>query len=149
MKPTLTHKCSGCGSHDTFYKTITRSREWLAWEKEVARRFCTEENTEPVFDVDESREIDAISPGHFEAFLEFTTKNRAKSFQEGYSKGRDEEAMGCFNHVQEEVKIERTRILEELRKLERGMWSPTPDTMYLTGWLDVCKKMRRAIRNKK
>lgn len=51
--------CAGCvGGHDTFWKTVTDSAQWQAWEK-----------SGPSFDVDECRECGHISQAHFQAFL--------------------------------------------------------------------------------
>ena len=60
------HKCNGCeGGHPTFFNTVTSSPQWKAWYD-----YNHEENM--MFDLDESQECNAISPAHFEAFLQFT-----------------------------------------------------------------------------
>lgn len=60
--PEYESKCTGCGTHPSFWKTVVESKEWSEWEK-IANK--------EGFDCDESREIGAFSPEHFSAFLDF------------------------------------------------------------------------------
>ncbi len=77
MKPIKRQKCSGCGWHDTIYKTFFGSKEWQAWELEVAKRMHEQsENIDwkayhGVWDVDEARELGIMSRGHFDDFIKF------------------------------------------------------------------------------
>lgn len=52
--------------YPTFYETVVHSPQWQAWEK-VAH--------EHGFDWHESTEIGALSPKHFQAFLDWVKKN--------------------------------------------------------------------------
>ena len=69
--------CSGCkDGHSSFHRTIIRTPEWSAWEKEVSRRMNKHiRNKSKVFtgcwDVDECREAGWISEGHIKDFLKF------------------------------------------------------------------------------
>lgn len=59
--------CDGCAEgHPSFWKTVTESDEWAAWER-----------SNPPFDVDESRECGWLSASHFAAFLEFAAAMRS------------------------------------------------------------------------
>lgn len=51
----------------TFYGTVVNSPEWQAWIKENEQQ--------PQFDVHESMETGWLSPGHFQAFLEFVRRH--------------------------------------------------------------------------
>lgn len=66
------YKCSD-GFHNSFWATVIESPQWDLWEKEVYRRFHTE-SKEGVWDVDECRECNWISPEHFQDFLKFLNK---------------------------------------------------------------------------
>lgn len=56
------YPCSD-GWHDSFWKTVVESPQWLAWVKENQR--------EPKFDIDECQECGWISQKHFQAFIKF------------------------------------------------------------------------------
>jgi len=49
--------------YQKFYQTIVKSPQWQLWVEE--------NETNPQYDVHESMEIGALSPKHFQAFLEF------------------------------------------------------------------------------
>lgn len=70
--------------HPTFYGTVTSSPQWKAWYDEQMRRFGESrlnEKTrmvegEPMFDIDETIGIGAISQEHFQEFLRFVIKKQ-------------------------------------------------------------------------
>ena len=66
--------CVGCkDGHSSFWRTITNSKEWLAWEKENSKRM----NAKPMgncFDVDECREVGIMSKEHWAEFIKFVSK---------------------------------------------------------------------------
>ena len=64
------YKCHD-GYHPSFWKTIVESPQWKAWEREVGRRLSKNVVDQPVFDVDECREVGWFSSEHFAAFLDF------------------------------------------------------------------------------
>lgn len=64
------------GTHPSFWKTVIQSDEWKAWEKEGYKLG---------WDVDESRECNWFSAGHFAAFLKFTVE-RARAVKAGVRK---------------------------------------------------------------
>ena len=79
----FTYSCKD-GEHESFWRTVVTSPEWIAWEKEVARRLRRLANgatrkTGPVFDVDECQECGWISPEHFHAFLQFCKSRKAQN----------------------------------------------------------------------
>jgi hypothetical protein len=47
----------------SFYQTVVNSDQWQDWIVENEQR--------PKWDVHESMELGALSPGHFQAFIEF------------------------------------------------------------------------------
>lgn len=53
-------------NYTTFYGTVIQSKEWYEWEK-VAHTFG--------YDWHESTETGWLSPGHFQAFLEFVRRH--------------------------------------------------------------------------
>lgn len=64
--------CPGCKEgHDTFWKSVVESPQWLAWEE-----------SSPKWDVDECRECGHISQGHFQAFMKFSA-DEARKLLEG------------------------------------------------------------------
>ena len=67
-------------SEDTFYKTITESPQWKAWQEEQHRRFLgQQEEVLPkrvkVYDMSEVMECGWISPEHFQEFIKFVKEN--------------------------------------------------------------------------
>lgn len=62
------------GIHDSFWKTVVTSPQWVDWEADVAKRFYARHTGSPVenvWDTNECRESGWISYEHFQAFLEF------------------------------------------------------------------------------
>ena len=91
--PEYRKPCKGCpDGHPTFWKTVVESPQWIAWEKQIAKNFHKanvmldsgkewpsadyQEKKLPIYDVDECRECNVISPKHFQAFLRFCKKFR-------------------------------------------------------------------------
>lgn len=72
-------ECSkNCKPHPSFWKTIVTSPQWAAWGKDISKRFLSgsvkhgwRKPIKNVWDVDECRECNWISPEHFQAFLNF------------------------------------------------------------------------------
>ena len=62
-------KCKGCGHHDSMWKTLVTSPQWLAWEEE-------QRGARQNYDVDECRELGVMSAGHFQAFMKFITHQK-------------------------------------------------------------------------
>lgn len=69
--------CEGCNEyHPSFWKTVTESRQWKAWQKEQEERAikckCFDKVcTCKVFDIAESTECNALSPEHWSEFVKF------------------------------------------------------------------------------
>lgn len=61
-------KCTGCGHHDSMWKSLTTSKEWNAWYK-----YQTGDNQH--YDVDECQELGIMSAGHWEDFIKFCKSN--------------------------------------------------------------------------
>jgi hypothetical protein len=69
----------GTKEYPSFWKTITESKEWKAWMKEMMERFRrshTKGTDEELFDVDESHECGWMSPRHWKAFIKFIKKTK-------------------------------------------------------------------------
>lgn len=80
VDPEYWKPCKGCkDGHPTYWKTVVESPQWLAWEKEVARRMHKQINRDKmfgVFDIDECRECNIISPEHFQEFMKFSARRK-------------------------------------------------------------------------
>ena len=63
-------ECVACKYHDSFWKTVVQSPQWLAWEKEQRIR-QGKKNLKGCFDYDECRECGWISQDHFQEFIKF------------------------------------------------------------------------------
>lgn len=57
--------CSGCGFHDSIWKTMVDSPQWQAWYKHASKKM--------LYDVDECQELGMMSKGHFQDFIKFVT----------------------------------------------------------------------------
>ena len=73
IKISLIHPLEG---KDSFYKTVTESRQWSEWLKYQYDLFAhhtvkKHKKFTGCFDVDESMETGCISPEHFQDFLQY------------------------------------------------------------------------------
>jgi hypothetical protein len=58
----MSRPCS-CGRHQTIAGALLRSPQWRAWYEHASENM--------LYDVDETQTIDAMSDGHFQAFMKF------------------------------------------------------------------------------
>lgn len=56
--------CSGCGKHESIWKTLVKSCEWKAWYK-------FQQGEDQQYDTDEAQEIGAMSKNHWNDFVKF------------------------------------------------------------------------------
>lgn len=103
---------------ETFYMTVITSPQWRAWEKEVARRM--KEHAEKgsklftgVWDVDESRELDLLSQGHFQDFIKFITNTILDKLEKDLPE-EDERVIG----YSQGWNSYRTAVLQKIRELK-------------------------------
>lgn len=61
--------CSGCGYHDSIWKTVVKSPQWERWYK-----FQQGENQ--TYDTDECQELGIIGEKHFQDFIFFLMKEK-------------------------------------------------------------------------
>jgi len=61
-------KCSGCGKHDSMWKSLVSSPEWKKWYEHASRKM--------LYDVDECQELGIMSAEHFKDFMKFCKKSK-------------------------------------------------------------------------